>query len=448
MKKLLALIPLILIFTGLFGASEFYPRLWLDGYQPLVYNTVDIYKIDKGNNYLKQKPYMITTFAPTGDFEIDFARQKVVLTTSMGDYELVPGRTLSFDTYFTNLKRKSFRTALFEKYRTQTTQTQITNTGLIKEYVLELPNIAVPKSVQQVFGTSAGKLNLDGTEKVTIQVGSTKRKNVAIYESENASQFDIKMEQETNLRLTGTIGDKIGVNLKYNSKQDEQLFDPNNISLKYTGDEDELVQTIEGGNITLALSGSRYISYSTASRGLFGVTSKMKYKNLDLTLIASTEEGQKNKQNYVGTSQADSTVFRSRDYTPRTMYYLEDPYELYELYTQQDVSNFVPQGWVNNAVKTAPNGSWIIKNANLLPANGTVRVYLDDTNASNNVAAAIGDTIYFSPTDYYTPYYDELIEGTDFVTDYSAGIIRINKTIDRRYTIAVRYERRDGIPVP
>ena len=55
-------------------------------------------------------------------------------------------------------------------------------------------------------------------QKVTIKVGSTKRKNVAIYETENTGQLDIKMEQETNLRLTGTIGDKIGVNLKYNKQ--------------------------------------------------------------------------------------------------------------------------------------------------------------------------------------------------------------------------------------
>jgi cell surface protein SprA len=82
------------------------------------------------------------------------------------------------------------------------------------------------------------------------------------------------MEQETNLRLSGTIGEKIAVNLKYNSKQDEQLFDPNNINVKYTGDEDEVIRSIEAGNITLSLSGSRYISYSTSSQGLFGVTSK------------------------------------------------------------------------------------------------------------------------------------------------------------------------------
>ncbi len=352
MRRYLALIPLLLAAACLFAAPEFYPRLWLEGYQPLVYNTVDIYKLYKGNNFLKQNPYFISAFAPAQDEEVDFANRKVLIVTKAGDFALVPARTLSFDGYFANLKRKAFRRSLFDQYRNQTTQTQITNTGLIKEYVLELPTIAVPKSVQRVLGSSAGKLNLDGTEKVTIEVGSTKRKNVAIYETDNASQFDINMEQETNLRLTGTIGDKIGVNLKYNSKQDEQLFDPNNISIKYTGDEDELIQTIEGGNITLALSGSRYISYSTASQGLFGVTSKLKYKNLDLTLIASTEEGQKNTQNYVGTSQADSTVFRSRDYAARTMYYLEDPYELFELYEQADVSNTVPR-----PIPPAPGGS-------------------------------------------------------------------------------------------
>lgn len=448
MRRFSTLLLFLLALAGLFAASEFHPQLWLQGYQPLVYNTIDVYKIYKGHNFLKQNPYLISTFAPTQDELIDFANQKLVLTTKIGEHELAPGVTLSFDSYFRHMQRKSFRKLMFEKYRTEASQTQITNVGLIKEYVLELPTIAMPKSVQAVLGSSAGKLNLDGTEKVTIEVGSTKRKNVAIYESDKASQFDLNMEQETNLRLTGTIGEKIDVNLKYNSKQDEQIFDPNNISIKYRGDEDELIQTIEGGNITLALAGSRYISYSTASQGLFGVTSKLKFKNLDLTLIASTEEGQKNTQNYVGTSQADSTVFRSRDYAPRTMYYLEDPYELFDLYTQSDVSNAVPQSWVNNAVKTDPTGAWIIKNPNLLPANGTVRVYMDDANASNNVAAAVGETIYFSESDFYTPYYDELIEGTDFVTDYTAGIIRLNKTIDRRFTLAVRYVRRDGVPQP
>jgi hypothetical protein len=448
MRRYFILGLIILSFCGQLAAAEMTPRIYLEGYDPLIFNRVDVYKINGGLVWLKSRPYRIRDFGLETDEEIDYQSQQVVISTKIGEFEVVPKRVVSFQTYFDNVRHKAFRKSLLSQYQTRTQQTSVTTTGLIKEFKLELPTIAMPKAVQRVLGSSAGKLNLDGTEKVTIEAGSTKRENVAIYETDNASNFDIKMKQETNLRLSGTIGDKIGVNLKYNSSQDEQLFDPDNISIKYTGDEDEIFQSIEGGNITLALSGSRYISYSTASQGLFGVTSKLKYKNLDLTLIASTEEGQKNTQSYTGTSQADSTVFRSRDYAPRTMYYLEDPYELYDLYTETDLSANVPPGWVNNAIKTDATGAWLIKMPMLLPENGSVRLFIDDANPDNNNLEAIGDTIYFSPTDYYVPSYAEQIEGTDFVTDYSAGIIRINKTIDRRSTVAVQYVRRDGIPVP
>jgi hypothetical protein len=447
-QKRYSLVFFLVLFSAVLCASDFMPVLYLPGYDPLIYNTVDIYKINKGLNLNSTNPYLVREFAPDKKETIDFDSQQVIISTKIGGYKITDDRIISFDDYFDRLTKQAYHKSLLTQYKTQEQQTEVTTTGLIKEFQLTLPSIAVPKSVQKILGSSAGKLNLDGTQKVTIQAGSTKRKNVAIYETNNASRFDLKMEQETNLRMSGTIGDKIAVNLKYNSKQDEQLFDPNNISIKYTGDEDEVIQSIEGGNITLSLSGSRYISYSTASQGLFGVTSRMKYGNLDLTLIASKEEGQKNTQSYIGTSQADSTVFRSRDYAPRTMCYLENPYDLYDLYTEADVSDNVPEGWVNNAIKTNTTGRWLIKTPALLPQNGTVRVFLDDANSNNNVASAVGDTIFYSANEYYVPYFDELIEGTDFITDYSAGIIQINKTLDRRVTIAVKYTRQDGLLVP
>ncbi len=443
-----ALIVLILALASVAAASAFYPRLYIEGYNPVIYNKPDLFKLQKGLYLISSHDYFISGFAPQYTEEIDFDNELVIISTTIDGLKILPDFIISFDAYFSNLQKQAFQESLIDQYQTQAQQTDVTTTGLIKEFEIKLPTIAMPRAVQRVLGSSAGKLKLDGTEKVMIEAGSTKRKNVAIYETDNASRFDLKMKQETNLHLSGTIGEKISVNLKYNSKQDEQLFDPNNVSLKYTGDEDEIIQSIEAGNISLALAGSRYISYSTSSQGLFGVTSKFKYGDLDLTLIASKEEGQKNTQNYVGTSQADSTVFRSKDYASRTMYYLEDPYELYDLFTPDDVSPNIPEGWVNNAIKTTPSGQWIIKTPGLLPENGSVRVFLDDANPNNNVASAVGDTIYFSPTDYYEPYYDELIEGTDFVTDYSAGIIKINNAVDRRATIAVKYTRQDGIPVP
>lgn len=442
-KSWLILLLLIPIFMG---AETFEPRLYIKGYHPLINNRPLIYKLDKGLNIYRLKPYQIPALEPTYTEEVDFEEQRVIVYTLVENLNLHPPVPLSFNQYLSNLQYQAFRKSLLENIKDYAQTAETTSSGLIREFVLDLPSVALPKSVQRVLGSGASRLNLDGTQKVTLQVSSTKRKQIPIYETENRSTVDIKMEQETNLSLTGTIGDKISVNLKYNSNQDEQLFDPNNVNIKYTGDEDEIVRSIEAGNITLSLSGSRYISYSTSSQGLFGVTSKFKYKDLDLTVIASKEEGQKNSMSYVGQAQADSVVFRSRDYAARTMYYLSDPFDLYEIYDETNIGS-LPLGWVNNAIVTDPAGAWIIKNANLLPEYGTVRLFMDDSNAANNVASALGDTIFISASNHYVPYYDELIEGTDFITDYDAGFITLLKNIDRRATLAVMYDRRDGIQV-
>lgn len=426
--------------------NKFMGRFWINGYNPVINNRIELYKINKGLNIYKARPYEIPAFAPEHKEKVDYENRRVIVSIKHGDFKLAPDAVISFDTYFKNMQRKVFRKSLYQNQKTVTQQTQVASGGLIKEFVLDIPAIAMPRAVQKLLGNSAGRLNLDGTQKLTLQASSTKRKQIPIFETNQGSTFDLKMEQETNLRLRGTIGEKIAVNLKYNSRQDEQLFDANNVNVKYTGDEDEFVKSIEGGNITLSLSGSRYISYNTSSQGLFGITSKFKYGNLDLSVIASKEESQKNTQSYVGTSQADSTIVRSRDYAPRNMYYLADPYSLFLIYGDGDVG--IPQGWKNNGILTSPSGEWLVANPNLLPANGTVRLFIDDANASNNVASIPGDIIYFSPNDYYEPFYDELIEGTDFVTDYSAGTINILKSIDRRATLAVTYTRRDNVPVP
>lgn len=436
----------LLLMCGLLYAQESYMRLYIQDYHPIIDNRVEIYKLDKGLNIYRSTPYRIQAFAPEYDEEIDFANQKVLLITKVGDFPIVPTVPLSFDSYFDNVVKKSFRKSLVANIKSQAATTQMASSGVFGEWKLDLPAIAIPKAVQKVLGSKPGILNLDGTQKITIEGSSTKRKQIPIYETEANSRFDLKMKQETNLRLSGTIGEKINVNFKYNSNQDEQIFDANNINLKYTGNEDEIVKSIEGGNITLSLSGSRYISYSTSSQGLFGITSKFKYGDLDLNIIASKEEGEKNTQTYIGQSQADSTIVRSKDYTSRTMFYLWDPYQLYQLYGSGDAG--VPEGWRDNAIKTAPNGAWMINNPDLLPANGSVRLYYDDGNGNNNLTATVGDTIFFSPTNFYVPFYEEMIEGTDFVTDYSSGIITINRTIDRLQTLAVKYTRRDAANTP
>lgn len=445
MSKRIIVLLLVLFCYLLPGFAAEYPKLNITGYYPLLYNQINFYKVNNGLELNKSTPYIIPGFGTKTKKKIDLENLKVIISTNVEGVAVYPDVVLTFDKYISNLKLAIYHKALISDVLTIEQQATAQTGGLIKDITIDLPNIAIPKTLKRILGNKAGRLNLDGTQRITFSGTSTKRKIIPIYETNRGAQFDLKMQQDTNLRLSGTIGEKIAVNLKYNSNMDETLFDPNNINIKYTGDEDEVVQSIEAGNISLALSGSRYISYSTSSQGLFGIISKLKVGALDVTMIASKEEGQKNSRSYIGQSQADSTIIFSKNFANRTFYYLVNPYELFELETD---SISVPKGWVNNAIKTTSTGDWIIRSASLLPKDGSVKVFLDDGDATNDIAAIPGDSVFTSQEASYVPYYDELIEGTDFVTNYDLGTIEIFRVVDRRYTVAVQYVRKDNTPVP
>ena len=160
----LAFIILIIISLGL-AKEQPLPRIYLEGYHPLIFNKVDVYKLYGGLNYVKSQPYWIKDFEPETKEEIDYSQEKVIIHTKIDKFELVPPRTISFNTYFANLQEKAFYKSMLSQYLTHSQQTTLTKTGMIKEFSLELPSIAVPKAVQKVLGSSAGRLNIDGTEK-------------------------------------------------------------------------------------------------------------------------------------------------------------------------------------------------------------------------------------------------------------------------------------------
>ena len=54
----------------------------------------------------------------------------------------------------------------------------------------------------------------------------------------------------------------------------------------------------------------------------------------------------------------------------------------------------------------------------------------------------------FKPVSPFTPQFDILEEGVDYFYDYDSGILTLNKTINRNYTLGVKYTQRDGVSIP
>jgi len=132
-----------------------------------------------------------------------------------------------------------------------------------------------------------------------------------------AQNTHIEFDQKQNLNIEGKIGDRITVLMDQDSERD---FDwENNIRISYQGQEDEILQKIEAGNISLSLPSTQFVTFSGKNRGLFGLKAVSKLGPVDITTIASIEQTRKEKQKFDGSSEAKAQTIQ--DYT-----YIKDRY--------------------------------------------------------------------------------------------------------------------------
>ena len=87
------------------------------------------------------------------------------------------------------------------------------------------------------------------------------------YREQEKTNF--KFDQKQQLNVQGKVGERITVSLDQNSERD---FDwENTIIVDYQGEEDDILQRLEMGNISLSLPSTEFVTFSGQNKGLFGV---------------------------------------------------------------------------------------------------------------------------------------------------------------------------------
>lgn len=180
-------------------------------------------------------------------------------------------------------------------------------------------NITVPGGRQSAFTTIFGKPEVDlrVTGQADIRAGFNYRRSeqqASLFG--RPSQLDPEFKQDLRLGITGTIGDKMRVNVNWDT---ENQFDyQNQIRLQYTGYEDEIIQSIEAGNVFLQTP-SRLIR---SGQSLFGIKSEFKVGGLRLTTVASQQEGQANSLTINGGAETTTFEVKPTAYDNSTHYFL------------------------------------------------------------------------------------------------------------------------------
>lgn len=181
-------------------------------------------------------------------------------------------------------------------------------------------NIVVPGGRQSAFSSIFGapQVDLRVTGQAFIQAGFDHRKSDMTSSAAigRTSQLDPTFKQDLSLGIVGTIGDKLQVDVSWDTKN--QFDYQNQLKLQYKGYEDEIIQSIEAGNVFLQTP-------STLIRGgqsLFGIKSEFQLGGIRLTTVASQQEGQSNSIAIEGGAQQRDFELRPTDYDDNTHFFL------------------------------------------------------------------------------------------------------------------------------
>jgi cell surface protein SprA len=164
---------------------------------------------------------------------------------------------------------------------------------------------------------SVGMLSIFGEPKISLKIGGAVQIHGAwrneTTEGVTASLLgntrnEPDFKQQVQINVSGTIGDKLNINADWNT---ERTFEyENQLKIKYTGYEDEIIQSIEAGNVSLQTS-----SLVGGAEALFGIKAHFKMGPFSLTTIASQKKGETKEVAVTGGATSQEYQVRAYDYS-------------------------------------------------------------------------------------------------------------------------------------
>ncbi len=252
---------------------------------------------------------------------LDSSGQRISITYKLNDLDILIPHHLTLEEY---LNRRS-KIDMWKQWRdhnyfhlNESDLGSRSGRGL----VIETPKIE-SRAFRSIFGGDRMSLNVTG--RITIDGGMRIEKRSQNRTALNrGSNANFEMKQTQQFKVEGKVGENVSISVDQNS---ERTFEfENSVKLQYNSDEDGIVQSIEAGNVSLSLPGTRFVTFSAQNSGLFGIKSKFKIGSLDLTAIASIEKGQKKKLSIEGGQQEEEVEVRDYSYKKWTYFFLDSVY--------------------------------------------------------------------------------------------------------------------------
>lgn len=138
----------------------------------------------------------------------------------------------------------------------------------------------------KIFGPGGVQLKMQGSAELLFGFKHQYIANPSLTlraRNNNIFNFDEKIQAS----IQGKVGQKINFNLSYNTEASFS-FDQQNLKLNYKGEEDDIIQSIEAGNVSLDLPSSLI----RGSKALFGIKANLKFGKFRIQALISQQNSE------------------------------------------------------------------------------------------------------------------------------------------------------------
>ena len=138
---------------------------------------------------------------------------------------------------------------------------------------------------ESIFGGDTIEIIPQGSVEIDLGLLYTKQDNPS-FSPQNRSNLSFDFDQRISLSLLGKIGERLQITANYDT---QSTFDfQNQIKLEYTPTEDDIIQKIEVGNVSMPLNSSLI----QGAQSLFGIKTILKFGKTTITGVLSEQQSE------------------------------------------------------------------------------------------------------------------------------------------------------------
>ena len=315
------------------------------------------------------------------NYEYDPVSDLYYFNIKVGDYDISYPIILSPEEYQNLILKEDLK----NYYKSKIDAAEGKKEGSEDDQKNLIPEIYVNSQLfESIFGGNTIQVVPQGSLEVDLGVLYTKQDNPS-FSPRNRSNLTFDFDQRIGLSLVGKVGTRVQVNANFDT---QSSFDFQNLmKLEYEPTEDDIIQKIEVGNVSMPLNSSLI----SGAQSLFGVKTELKFGKTRIKAIFSEQKSESRSVVSEGGGTVQEFEFRALDYDENRHFFLS---HFFRNKYDESLENYP---YINSNVQITRAEVWVTNRNNQLEDVRNILAF-QDLGESANVSSAVN--IFSSPNSY------------------------------------------------